>query len=71
MTTHSIDLFVGHVTPLTLSRVGFQEREDKVWIMDDAGRIVKMEVDYSNTVEEVLPECQELAKVLRLIKITY
>lgn len=26
------------------------------------GRLVKMEVDYSATVDEVLPECQELAK---------
>lgn len=27
------------------------------------GRLVKMEVDYSSTVDEVLPESQELAKV--------
>ena len=31
-------------------------------IMSD-GRLVKMEVDYSSTVDEVLPESQELAKV--------
>ncbi len=32
--------------------------------MDEAaGRIVKMEVDYSNTVDEMLPQCQQLAKV--------
>lgn len=31
--------------------------------MEDGGRIVKMEVDYSKTVDEVLPECQEYAKV--------
>lgn len=27
------------------------------------GRLVKMEVDYSTLVEQVLPECQEMVKV--------
>jgi hypothetical protein len=28
----------------------------------DSGRIVKMEVDYSSTCDEKIPECQKLAK---------
>lgn len=32
-------------------------------IMADSGRLVKMEVDYSDSVDRLLPECQELAKV--------
>ena len=31
--------------------------------MADSGRLVKMEVDYSDAVDKALPECQELAKV--------
>ena len=31
--------------------------------MADDGRLVKMEVDYSNTVDKILPECQEMARV--------
>ena len=31
--------------------------------MADSGRLVKMEVDYSDTVERRLPEVQEMAKV--------
>lgn len=31
--------------------------------MADAGKLVKMEVDYSDTVDKKLPECQEMAKV--------
>ena len=31
--------------------------------MADPGRIVKMEVDYNDTVERRLPEVQEMAKV--------
>lgn len=27
------------------------------------GRIVKMEIDYSSTVDQRLPECEKLAKV--------
>ena len=27
------------------------------------GRLVKMEVDYSDTVDKKLPECQEMARV--------
>lgn len=27
------------------------------------GKLVKMEVDYSNTVDQALPECQEMARV--------
>jgi hypothetical protein len=27
------------------------------------GKITKMEVDYSATVDQILPECQEMAKV--------
>lgn len=30
--------------------------------MADDGRLVKMEVDYSNTVDKILPECQEMAR---------
>lgn len=29
----------------------------------DSGRILKMEVDYSGTVDEKLPKCEQLAKV--------
>lgn len=32
------------------------------------GRIVKMEVDYSSTVDERLPECEKMAKVSELLK---
>ncbi|CAG2179721.1 unnamed protein product, partial [Oppiella nova] len=28
----------------------------------DGGRLLKMEVDYSNTVDERIPTCQQLAK---------
>lgn len=31
--------------------------------MADSGRLVKMEVDYSDAVERKLPEVQEMAKV--------
>lgn len=31
--------------------------------MADSGKLVKMEVDYSETVEKKLPEVQEMAKV--------
>ena len=31
--------------------------------MADAGKLVKMEVDYSDAVDKKLPECQEMAKV--------
>ena len=31
--------------------------------MADAGKLVKMEVDYGDTVDKRLPECQEMAKV--------
>jgi len=31
--------------------------------MADVGKVVKMEVDYSDTVDKKLPECQEMAKV--------
>lgn len=31
--------------------------------MADSGRLMKMEVDYSETVEKKLPEVQEMAKV--------
>ena len=31
--------------------------------MADSGRLMKMEVDYSETVERRLPEVQEMAKV--------
>ena len=39
--------------------------------MDDGGRLVKMEVDYSNTVDKTLPECQEIAKVSSVFFIIY
>ena len=29
----------------------------------EGGRLLKMEVDYSNTVDEKIPICQQLAKV--------
>ena len=32
--------------------------------MADSGKLVKMEVDYSKAVDKMLPECQELVKVL-------
>ena len=32
--------------------------------MADPGKLVKMEVDYSQAVDQALPECQELVKVL-------
>lgn len=35
--------------------------------MADSGRIVKMEVDYTENVDRTLPECQELAKVSLLM----
>lgn len=38
-------------------------RERKLFKMADPGRLVKMEVDYSDTVERRLPEVQEMAKV--------
>ena len=38
-------------------------KSSKLAAMDDGGRLVKMEVDYSNTVDKTLPECQEIAKV--------
>ncbi|XP_064478635.1 26S proteasome non-ATPase regulatory subunit 12-like isoform X2 [Ornithodoros turicata] len=31
-------------------------------VFTDAGRLVKMEVDYSSTVDEKVPQCEELAK---------
>ena len=31
--------------------------------MADDGRLKKMEVDYTSTVEEKIPECDKLAKV--------
>ena len=31
--------------------------------MADSGKLVKMEIDHSSTVDQVLPECQEMAKV--------
>ena len=31
--------------------------------MADDGKLVKMEVDYSSTVDEKVPECEKLAKV--------
>lgn len=31
--------------------------------LTDAGRILKMEVDYSATVDEKIPICQQLCKV--------
>ena len=33
--------------------------------MADSGKIVKMEVDHSQAVDQLLPECQELVKVRR------
>ena len=33
--------------------------------MADSGRLVKVEVDYSDTVDSRLPEVQEMAKVRR------
>lgn len=33
-----------------------------VEIATDSGRVVKMEVDYSSTCDEKIPECQKLAK---------
>lgn len=44
-------------------------RNAQAWTMADGGseradgRIVKMEVDYSATVDQRLPECEKLAKV--------
>ena len=37
----------------------------KTGIMADEGRLQKMEVDYSSTVDERIPECEKLAKVCR------
>lgn len=34
--------------------------------MTDSGKIVKMEVDYSSTCDEKIPECQKLAKAGKL-----
>jgi 26S proteasome regulatory subunit N5 len=31
-------------------------------ILTEAGRIVKMEVDYATTCDEKIPECEKLAK---------
>ena len=31
-------------------------------VATDSGRIVKMEVDYSSTCDEKIPECQKMAK---------
>lgn len=31
-------------------------------ILTEAGRIVKMEVDYTSTCDEKIPECEKLAK---------
>jgi 26S proteasome regulatory subunit N5 len=31
-------------------------------ILTEAGRIVKMEVDYASTCDEKIPECEKLAK---------
>lgn len=33
----------------------------------DSGKIMKMEVDYSSTVEEKIPVCEELTKVIKLL----
>ena len=30
---------------------------------DESGRLIKMEIDYSSTVDEMLPKSQQLAKV--------
>ncbi len=35
----------------------------KVSNMGDDGRLQKMEVDYSSTCDEKIPECEKLAKV--------
>jgi 26S proteasome regulatory subunit N5 len=33
----------------------------------DSGRLLKMEVDYSGTVDEKIPVCEKLAQVSRFI----
>ena len=38
--------------------------------MADEGKLVKMEVDYSSTVDEKVPECEKLAKVILYSKIS-
>ena len=60
------DIWAAWIGILLVILVRFcKKTEDPALEMADVGKLVKIDVDYSDAVDKKLPECQEMAKVCR------
>ena len=51
------------ISIISLTQIRIEARDRESSKMADSGKLLKMEVDYSDTVNKSLPEFQEMAKV--------